>query len=605
MSTLTPEAARESAARTFLTWPFRHVRWKIVLPYAVLTITLAVLGSFLAARLVTGSLSDRFDNQLAEAGRVVSDAVVRKERAHLEVVRSVSFTSGLAAAVQAGDAATTANLVTPLAVNGGVERIEVLDATGDRLHTLSLGDPDTLTYTELSDSDDPASWPLVQKVLAGEVDGLGDKYAQVVQTASGFVLYTAGPIKQGDTTVGAVLVGTTIESFVVQAKAEALADVSLYDFAGNPLTSTFVRPEDASSSGEADLNLTGDVLNLVVPGTATVREHRTLWGRGYDLAYGRLEVRDQAVALYSVGLSTDFIFSAGATTRTHVALLFGVGMAAVMGIGLALAHVLTRPILSLVRTARQVAAGDLSARSGVRTSDEIGTLAFSFDEMTERLQRQHLSTIRALTSAIDARDPYTMGHSVRVGQLAMMLGRRLGVDDATLSQLEIGGYLHDIGKIGIRDSVLLKPEKLTDDERCAIEEHPRIGLAILEAVDLPDEVVEFVAAHHERLDGSGYPHGLTGDEVSLIARIAAVADMFDALTSERTYRGPGTASEALDILRSDAVEKLDPAVLDALEEVFPVWERRRASEPELSGFRLPPIHPENVRTTRSGSRTRA
>jgi putative nucleotidyltransferase with HDIG domain len=478
---------------------------------------------------------------------------------------------------------------------------EVLGTTGKRLHTLVLTDPDTLTYESLDDADDPAGWPVVQRILAGEVDGLGDKYAQVVQTAGGFVLYTAGPVKQGDATVGVVLVGTSIESFVMQAKTEALADVSLYDFQGNPLTSTFVRPEDASSP-EANLTVTGEVLDLVVPGTATVREHRTLWGRGYDLAYGRLEVRDQAVALYSVGLPTDFIFSAGSATRTQVAILFGVGMAAVMGIGLALAHVLTRPILSLVRTARRVSAGDLSARSGVHTSDEIGALAASFDEMTERLQRQHLSTVRALTSAIDARDHYTMGHSVRVGQLATMLGRRLGLDDATLAQLEIGGYLHDIGKIGIRDNVLLKPEKLTEEERHAIEDHPRIGLAILEAVALPDEVVDFVAAHHERLDGSGYPHGLTGAEVSIVARIAAVADMFDALTSERPYRGPEAPAKALAILRSEAVQKLDPAVLDALQAVLPAWEQRRAEEPELGGFRLPQPHPENVTVK---SRTRA
>jgi putative nucleotidyltransferase with HDIG domain len=283
-----------------------------------------------------------------------------------------------------------------------------------------------------------------------------------------------------------------------------------------------------------------------------------------------------------------------------VAVLFGIGMAAVMGIGLVLAHLLTRPILRLVKTARQVSAGDLSARSGVNSKDEIGTLASSFDEMTERLQKQHLSTIRALTSAIDARDPYTMGHSVRVGQLAMMIGRELGVDDVVLSRLEVGGYLHDIGKIGIRDNVLLKPGRLTEEERHAIEDHPRIGLAILEPVDLPPEVIQFVEGHHERLDGSGYPHGLKADEVSTIARIGAVADMFDALTSERPYRGPETPNAALKVLRSDAIDKLDPHVLDALEAVLPEWERRRAEEPELSGFRLPELHPENVAPRTNG-----
>jgi putative nucleotidyltransferase with HDIG domain len=527
---------------------------------------------------------------------VVADSVVRKERAHLATVRTVAFTEGMATAVESEDGATVTRLVTPAAANARVERLQVLGADGSRLATMGLTDAETLTYQELPASDDAANWPLVQKVLAGETDALGDKYAQIVQadkpdgTGREFVLYTAGPVKSGERTVGVVLVGTTLASFVVQSKTDSLADVTLYDFEGNPLVSTYVQP-DGASGGEIDLTMTPEGLAAVTPGDSTVIEHREVWGRGHDLAYGRLEVRDQVVGLYSVGLPTDFIFSAGNTTRTQVALLFGIGMAAAMGIGLALAHFLTRPIMRLVRTARQVSAGDLSARSGVRSSDEIGTLATSFDDMTARLQRQHLSTVRALTSAIDARDPYTMGHSVRVGQLSMMLGRELGLDESVLSQLEIGGYLHDIGKIGIRDTILLKPGKLTTDERRAIEEHPRIGLAILEAVELPPGVVDFVESHHERLDGSGYPHGLSGEEVTIVARIAAVADVFDALTSERPYRNPETTEKAVEILRSDAVEKLDPAVLDALDRVLERWEERRAVEPELRGFRLPDLEP--------------
>ena len=586
--------------RGVLTWPFRHVRWKIVLPYALLTVGLAVAGSFIATRLVTGSLSDRFDNQLAEAGRVVSDSVVRKERTHLSVVRTVSYTEGLPEAVAAKDAGAVSRLVSPVAGNAKVERIQVLGGDGGRLVTMALSDTESLTYTELADADNPGAWPLAEKVLAGETDGLGDKYAQIVQTTGldgerEFVFYTAGPVTRGGEIVGAVLVGTTLESFVIQAKTEALADVTLYDFDGNPLVSTYVRPDDGSDPEEMDLTMTPEALVTVTPGEATVIEHREVWGRGHDLAYGRLEVRDQVVGLYSLGLPTDFIFNAGSATRTQVALLFGFGMAAAMGIGLLLAHLLTRPIMRLVRTAREVAAGDLNARSGVTSSDEIGTLASSFDDMTARLQRQHLSTVRALTSAIDARDPYTMGHSVRVGQLSMMLGRKLGLDESLLSQLEIGGYLHDIGKIGIRDQVLLKPGKLTAEERQAIEEHPRIGLAILEAVELPPDVLEFVESHHERLDGSGYPQGLKGDDVSIIARIAAVADVYDALTSERPYRETDNATTALSRLQSDAIVKLDPRVLEALESILPEWEQRRSVEPELRGFRLPDRRQEKVR----------
>ena len=414
-----------------------------------------------------------------------------------------------------------------------------------------------------------------------------------METSAGFVLYTAGPVIDSGELVGAVLVGTSVDSFVEQAKAEALADITIYDFAGKPLASTFARPDDATGE-EARLDLGGDVLDDAIMGAGTVREHRNLWGRGYDLVYGRLQVRDQAVGLYSVGLPTDFISHAGAITRTRIALLFGVGMAIVLGIGFYLAHILTRPILQIVRAARLVASGDFTARTGVKSYDEIGTLASTFDTMTGKLQRQHLSTIKALTSAIDARDPHTMGHSTRVGQLAVMIGRHLGLDEKTLGHVEIGGYLHDIGKIGIRDAVLLKPGALTAEERRVIQEHPRIGLAILDPVALAKEVVEFVESHHERLDGSGYPHGLRDDLVSIVARIAAVSDVYDAVTSKRPYRGPMTPEEGLALLRSDAGSLFDPRVVEAFAAVQPEWERRRASEPELRGFKLPELDAREV-----------
>ena len=576
-----------------VTWPLRHIRWKIVLPYAFLTIVLAVAGSYLATNLVTGSLAERFDNQLTEAGRVVADSVVRKEREHLETVRAVAFTEGVAGAVRAGDAGRLEELVGPIAGNAAVERLEVLDSEGGRLKTLWLADEEALLYQELSDDDNPATWPLVHKALQGEVDELGDKYAQIVETSEGFVLYTAGPIYDNGELVGVVLVGTSLDSFIADTKTEALSDITVYDFAGNPLASTYVRPDDASAD-EARLDVGGDVVDDAILGDATFREHRTLWGRDYDLVYGRLQVRDQIVGLYSAGLPTDFIFSTVAATRMRIALLFGVSMAAVLGLGFYMAHRITQPIMRLVRTTRLVASGDLTARSGIKTGDEIGTLASSFDEMTSKLQHQHLATIKALTSAIDARDPNTLGHSVRVGQLAVMIGRHLGLDEKTLAQLEIGGYLHDIGKIGIRDAVLLKRGQLTPKERRIIEEHPRIGLAILDPVDLTKEVVEFVESHHERLNGSGYPHGLRDDLVSIVARIAAVSDVYDAVTSERPYRSPIRTDEGLALLRLDEGTLFDPRVVEAFVAVQPEWERRRASEPELQGFKLPDLDLEKV-----------
>lgn len=580
---------RWTGALGLLTWPLQHIRWKIVLPYAFLTVLLAAAGSYIATALVTGNLTERFNNQLAEAGRVAADNFVQEERQHLESLRSVAFTEGVADATRAGDQATLTRLIEPIAANRAVERLEILDAQGRRIDTLALTDAKSLTYEAINDADTPASWPLVQTVLAGRTDEFGDKQAQIVRTKEGFVFYTAGPISGNGQTVGVVMIGTPLESLAKEIKSQVLADVTFYDFSGHPLASTF-----GVSNSDAPLDVSGAVLDGSVQGNV-IRENRTLFGRGYDLLYGRLQVRNRIVGLYSVGLSTNFIFSAGNTTRTRVVILFGIGMAAVLAVGFYLTHRLTTPILRLVRTARLVAAGDLTIRSGVKSRDEIGVLATSFDEMTDKLQRQHLATIRALTSAIDARDPYTMGHSLRVGQLSVMLGQELGLDDSVLARLEVGGYLHDIGKIGIRDAVLLKPGSLTPAERRAIQEHPQIGLAILEHVDLAEEVIEFVRGHHERLDGSGYPGGLKDAQIPVVARIAAVADIYDAITSERPYRGPMPPDDALQLLRSQAGQLLDPDVVRTMATVLKEWEQRRSLEPALRGFRLPDFAATKVR----------
>ena len=165
-------------------WPLHRIRWKIVLPYAFLTVVLAAGGAYLATQVTTGSLEERFDNQLAEAGRVAADAVVRTERKHLETVRAVAFTEGVAEAARASDQARLDSLVEPIVRNDAVERLEILDGSGQRLKTYSLSDSNSLAYEEISDEDDPGSWPLVQNVIVGEVDALGDKYAQVVLARS-------------------------------------------------------------------------------------------------------------------------------------------------------------------------------------------------------------------------------------------------------------------------------------------------------------------------------------------------------------------------------------------------------------------------------------
>ena len=173
-------------------------------------------------------------------------------------------------------------------------------------------------------------------------------------------------------------------------------------------------------------------------------------------------------------------------------------------------------------------------------------------------------TLTALMSALDARDRETEGHSTRVSRLACLLGEAMGLNGQQLKALERGALLHDIGKIGISDTILHKPGKLTDEEWRLMRIHPDIGARIVEGIPFLQDTLPVIRYHHERWDGSGYPVGLRDKDIPLQARIFAVADVFDALTSSRSYRQKSTADEALSYLREHAGILFDPTIVEAL-----------------------------------------
>lgn len=165
-------------------------------------------------------------------------------------------------------------------------------------------------------------------------------------------------------------------------------------------------------------------------------------------------------------------------------------------------------------------------------------LALHNSQMYEELQRMLLSMIRTLAKLLDARDPYTAGHSERVAKYSLWIAQKLGLDAVSCEELYKAALLHDIGKIGIPDDILRKPGRLTDDEYAAIKQHTVIGAGILSNMEPKDAMVpsiETALSHHERLDGTGYPHGLAGTDIPLFARIVGVADAFDAMTTARSY----------------------------------------------------------------------
>ena len=173
-----------------------------------------------------------------------------------------------------------------------------------------------------------------------------------------------------------------------------------------------------------------------------------------------------------------------------------------------------------------------------------------------------MESIETLRLTVDAKDTYTRGHSDRVSEISVLIGKEVGLSEKDLNTLKIGGLFHDIGKIGVPDSILQKEAKLTDDEYSQIKNHPAIGVHILSTASIFNDIIPIVKHHHEKYDGNGYPSRLKGEEIPYLARIAAVADSFDAMTSKRAYRD----SLPLDVVKNEFVRcrgtQFDPQLAD-------------------------------------------
>ncbi|MBR3134718.1 MAG: response regulator [Clostridia bacterium] len=214
----------------------------------------------------------------------------------------------------------------------------------------------------------------------------------------------------------------------------------------------------------------------------------------------------------------------------------------------------------------------LLIESGLKSVDQMHIINDINEELkgkNEELEKAYLDTIGILRQTVEAKDPYTRGHSDRVSEYSVLLGQKLGVDEETIHTLKIGGLFHDIGKIGIPDSILLKESKLDDEEYSQIKNHPSIGAHILGDAEIFKDIIPIVLHHHERYDGRGYPSQLAGEDIPFMARIAAVVDTFDAMTSKRSYRNALPIEVVIEEIKKCSGSQFDPkcaeAFLDILE----------------------------------------
>jgi HD-GYP domain-containing protein (c-di-GMP phosphodiesterase class II) len=199
-------------------------------------------------------------------------------------------------------------------------------------------------------------------------------------------------------------------------------------------------------------------------------------------------------------------------------------------------------------------------------------------ERAQELKRSYTATVRALSNAVEARDAYTGKHAERVAAYGMQIARAAGLPLERMPELEFGFLLHDVGKVAIPDAILYKPGKLTAEERALMARHAEIGTEIMRGIEFLEGALEIVRSHHERWDGGGYPDGLAGEEIPLGARVFAVADVLDALTTDRPYRRASSLREAREMIAAESGRQFDPRVIEAFNSIDDATFTRLAAE---------------------------
>jgi len=278
------------------------------------------------------------------------------------------------------------------------------------------------------------------------------------------------------------------------------------------------------------------------------------------------------------------------TTRNWALMALALALVA----ALALAGTLSNPIQRLAAASREFAKGNLKARVTVRSGNEIGELADTFNLMASEIEdfilrltqaaeenrELFLGTINALTAAIDAKDPYTRGHSERVNLYAVTIARRMGLSEEETWEIHVASRLHDVGKIAVDDAVLRKPGILTPEEMEIMKTHPVRGAAIMASIRQMRNMIPGLRNHHERWAGGGYPDGLSGEEIPLMARIISVADTYDAMTTNRPYQKAMSAEQARKRINELQGIVLDARIVEAFNQAYEAGEFQIAERVE-------------------------
>jgi putative nucleotidyltransferase with HDIG domain len=544
------------------------IRYKIILPFAVLLVFVGVIGSGVATWRLTDAAAAKFDADLLHSSLLANQSVAQIEAARLADLRLATDTVGVPEALAANDIDGLTRLLTPIAGNVTTASIQlrVLDLQGREVLRIQ-GSRDRSGAVAVLNPSEFASEPAVVKVLAGEPDPVaGDRRLFLSGQHSQPVLYWTGAVRTtGLRIVGAVLVGQSLAEI-----AKGIDRSAFYDRSGTLLATALASPPTAT-----------DAVRSAVTAQTTVRPtiDESHPGHAYWALFSTWSMRGSQFGYLAVQANADSLLSVVNQVRLILTLVFTAAALLTLLVGTATASRLTRPIEGLVRSMRVVSAGNLQHRASITSKDEIGYLAQAFNEMTASLEEKTaaleettFASMEALARAIDARDPSTFGHSARVAAVSIEIADEMQLPVKERESLRRAALLHDIGKIGVEDRVLRKPGPLNDAEMDEMREHSRIGHDMLEGLRFLRPSLPGILYHHERWDGAGYPAGLTGTAIPLLVRIITVADVFDALTSDRPYRHGLSFEAATAAIGHDAGMKFDPDVVSAFMARRPVIE---------------------------------
>lgn len=359
-----------------------NLRGKLVGPYLILTVIVAMVGTFIATRLAFGSAQERFERQLIEAANVAADGVVQKEAEHLTELRGMVFTQDVDTAVLNRDADLLRTRILPWAVNKKLDVVAAFDTAGREILTLARVE-ETQEYI-VSNGSELLRFPPLDRVLRGEQDEQGDKFAGLLKTRQGWYLFTVAPVRlrTNNQLVGAMMVGTNLESLLIELEQFALADLSVLNPEGELLETTFAPADQQLFGGGLEvLNVNGGLQSA----TTTLRSIE-VYGRPFEVADSPLVIRQQELGILSAAQSSNFIVDSATSSRNFISFLFSLMAGLVVVLGFLLAHRIAKPILRLRAISQAVASGDLNQKTGLELNDEIGDLAVAFDAMTKNLR---------------------------------------------------------------------------------------------------------------------------------------------------------------------------------------------------------------------------